>query len=234
MLLNYVSDDDFQHLPLFADLDTDTILPYLRLVRYPKGKYLYHAGDKPDSIYVLLAGFVKLTHSSPNGDEKVISIYERGGIFGELCLGKYRQHLGTAVALSDITVARMSERHLHSLIQRFPDLAMNFIRHLADEQRETLARMHTLMHLDAQHRLLGTLTYMARHYCCRSGEWTRLPSCITQEDIASIACVNRSTASLHINDLRRKGVLGGKGRTLTINRPAIEKLLQDAGLEILE
>jgi CRP-like cAMP-binding protein len=57
---------------------------------------------------------------------------------------------------------------------------------------------------------------------------------ITQADIASIAGLNRTTASLLINELRREAVLGGSGRLLTVHRARVEHLLDAAGLEILE
>jgi CRP-like cAMP-binding protein len=223
-----------RHLPIFRGAEVERVMPFIHLAYHPKGTYLFYDGDKPDGIYLLLSGSVKVTHVNPGGAEKVISIYERGDIFGELILGKYRRNLGSAIALNDIQVGKISEQNVLVLIQRDPDFAMNLIRYLADEQRETLARMHALMHLDARHRLLGTLLHLARRYCCINGGWSHLPNSITQEDIASIACVNRSTASLLINHLRRDGILGGKGRTLTINRHAIEYLLQQDGLEILE
>jgi CRP/FNR family transcriptional regulator, cyclic AMP receptor protein len=221
-------------LPLLQGVDVGVVQPYIHVAHHPKGKFLFHDGDHPDGIYLLLDGTVKVTYLNSGGDEKIISIYERGEIFGELFLGKYRRRLGSAVALSDITVGKISERHVQTLIQCCPEFAMNFIRHLADEQRETLAHTHALMHLDATQRLLGTLLYLARRYTDNSGEWASLPLCITQEDIASIACINRSTASLLINQLRKQNILGGKGRVLTINRRAIEALLYKAGVEILE
>jgi CRP/FNR family cyclic AMP-dependent transcriptional regulator len=223
-----------RHLPIFSGTEVERVLPFIHVAHYPKSTYLFYDGEKPDGIYLLLSGSVKVTHINPSGAEKVISIFESGDIFGELVLGKYRRNLGSAAALSDIRVGKISEQNVLALIQRDPEFATNLIRYLADEQRETLARMHALMHLDARHRLLGTLLHLARRYCCSSGGWSHLPTSITQEDIASIACVNRSTASLLINHLRRDGILGGKGRTLTINRHAIEYLLQQDGLEILE
>jgi len=46
--------------------------------------------------------------------------------------------------------------------------------------------------------------------------------------------LNRSTVSVLINDLRRQGILGGTGRLLSVNRAAVEELLEQSGSEILE
>ena len=94
--------------------------------------------------------------------------------------------------------------------------------------------MHALMRADARYRLLGTLLSVARRFCCTDGDWFELPSSLTQEDIANMAGLNRSTVSSLINELRREGILGGTGRSLTVNRIAVEDLLEEAGLEVLE
>jgi hypothetical protein len=61
-----------------------------------------------------------------------------------------------------------------------------------------------------------------------------VPPALTQEDVANIAGLNRSTACLLINEYRRQGVLGGAGRCLLVNWVAVDALLRQAGLEILE
>ncbi len=133
-----------------------------------------------------------------------------------------------------MVVGRLCEETFLDLIQKLPRVALNFIRHLADEQRQTLARMHALMRAEARYRLLGTLLSITRRFCCTDGDWLDLPMSLTQEDIANMAGLNRSTVSTLINDLRREKVLGGQGRVLSVNHVAIERILEDAGLEVLE
>lgn len=228
---------DFGGTDLLRDLRPDEIsavLDFMILRQYPRGATLFHARDSADCMYLLLTGTVKIAYLQPGGDERIISIFQAGDIFGALFIGKYRHRIGTATALEAATVARLDEQHLERLMARFPHVGMNLIRHLADEQRETLARLHALTHSDARYRLLGTLLYLARRYCCTRGDWFEVPACITQDDLANLALLNRSTVNVQINDYRREGILGGKGRRLRVNRPAVEAYLRDAGLELLE
>ncbi|NWF70420.1 MAG: Crp/Fnr family transcriptional regulator [Chloroflexi bacterium] len=219
---------------IFEGVPADTLSKYIHVNTHRRGEYVFHAGDPADTVFVLLDGVVKKTYINPGGDEKIISVIQRGDVFGHLFLGKYRYRISSAMILSEATIGRVSESHLYSLIEQYPRVGIALIRYYADEQRETLARLHALMHLDAQQRLLGTLLYLARRYCCSDGIWFNLPPGLSQEDIANIACLNRSTVSLLINDLRRQAILGGKGRWLTINRQAVEDMLRAAGVEILE
>jgi CRP-like cAMP-binding protein len=207
---------------------------YIALIQFRRAETIFHRGDPADSIYFLFEGLVKKTFVNPAGDEKTIGIYQAGDLFGALFLGKYKHRISTAVALEDVTVGRLRRDNLQLLIGQFSLVGLNLISYLADEQRETLARLHALQHVDARHRLLGTLLSLSRRYCCEDGQWFHLPEAITQDDLASITCLNRSTVNVHLNQLREQGILGGKGRRVLIDRRAVERELERAGLEILE
>jgi CRP/FNR family transcriptional regulator, cyclic AMP receptor protein len=227
---------NLRNVRLFEDLtpdELDRVLEIMPVRSYRKGEFVFFTGDDADSLFVLQVGTVKVSYVTLNGDEKILNIFQPGDVFGELFLGKYRHRVGEARAMEDVVVGVLCEGDFLELIHRVPRIALNFIRHLADEQRETLQRMHALMRMEARYRLLGTLLSIARRYCCTDGDWFTLPASLTQEDIANMAGLNRSTVSSLINDLRREGVLGGSGRSLTVNRVAIEDLLEDAGLEVL-
>lgn len=212
----------------------DEILRIMPVRSYRKDEYLFLAGDVAGCLYILQVGMVKISFIDGNGDEKILNIFQAGDIFGDLFLGKYRFRIGQAQALSDVVVCRLNETDFLNLIQRFPTVALNFIRHQADSHRETTARLHALMRMNAKHRLMGILLSLARRYCCNQGDWFTLPASLTQEDLANMVGLNRSTVSSLINDLRREEVLGGTGRSLTVNRVMIEKILEDAGADILE
>lgn len=212
----------------------DEVLNIIPVMSFRKNEYIFMAGDDADALYVVQVGTVKVAYVDMNGEEKILNIFQTGDIFGHLFLGKYRKRIGNALALSDVILCRLIEIDFISLVQRFPMIALNFIRHQADEHRETVARMHALMNMDARHRLLGTLLSLARRYCCDEPEWFTLPDSLTQEDIANMTGLNRSTVSLLINELRREAVLGGTGRALSVNRKAVEQILELKGSELLE
>ncbi|MBI5670166.1 MAG: Crp/Fnr family transcriptional regulator [Chloroflexi bacterium] len=214
--------------------DTCELLDLATIERYRKGEYIFYAGDPADCIYVLLRGSVKKLFVNLSGDEKTISLYFPGDIFGHLFLGKYRHRISSACALEDVEAARLSETSLTALVQQLPQVGLKLIAYLADEQRETLARLHALMHLDARTRLMGTLLSLGRRLCCHEADWFQLPATITQENLASLACMNRSTVNIYLSELRAQGIVGGRGRVLTVSLLALERQLHEAGLEILE
>lgn len=233
MSLNMQERPSFLHR--LDDQEVQCLLQRATLEQRAKGEFVFHVGDSANAVYVLIQGTIKKTFVNPGGDEKTISIYLPGDLFGHLFLGKYRHRVASAQALDDVTVARLPESSLTQLIGQHPRIGMALISHLADEQRQTLARLHALMHMDVRHRLLGTLLSLGRHCCADAqAEWFDVPTAITQTDLAHLACMNRSTVNVMINSLRSQGILGGEGRTIKVNRAAVERVLLDAGMEILE
>ena len=212
----------------------DEVMRVMPVASYRKDEYIFLAGDDADVLYIVNSGAVKVSYVDLRGEERILSVFQPGDIFGNLFLGKYRQRIGDAQALDDVTLCRLTEIDFEGVIQRFPPVAINFIRRQADEHRETVARLHALLSMDARQRLLGTLLSLARRYCCTETDWFTLPESLTQEDIGNMTGLNRSTVSSLINELRREGLLGGSRRALSVNRKAVELALIKSGSEILE
>lgn len=232
-----VASIDLTQLAVFdglSSLQLSQITSSLRQVHYKQGEFVFNTGEIAYSLFLLIEGVVKVSYISIAGDEKVLDVFEAGDIFGELFLGKYRQRIGQAMALSDAIVYKLSEDELYRLIQDYPVIGINFVRRQSDEQREMFARMHALLRADAQSRLLGVLLGLARHHCCAKGNQFTLNALITQEDLSNMAGLNRSTVSSLINKLRRQDILGGTGRSLIVNIHKVEQRLEKAGFELLE
>lgn len=206
----------------------------LRHSQHSRGAIIFRAGEPAHMLFIVLEGVIKKTYSNARGDEQILGIYQRGEIFGQLFLGKYSHRIATAIAVTDVALAALARTDLEQLAAHIPRLSLNMIQHLADSQRETLARLHAVRQLNARFRLLGTLLTLARQSPSTEMEWHCLPLGVTQTDVAGIAGLNRTTASLLINQLRREGVLGGGGRRLTVHRERVESLLRAEGVEILE
>jgi len=62
---------------LFRDLPSTAIADIARsteVVSLPKCRIVYAAGDHPRALYHVMSGHLKVSVSSPDGDEKVIEI----------------------------------------------------------------------------------------------------------------------------------------------------------------
>ena len=135
--------------------------------------------------------------------------------------------------MTDCVIYKLSEPCLYDVSRYCPRINHNFIKHLVNSQRETFARLHALSRGDARLRLLGLLVVLARNNYCVHDTIFRLHPMITQEDLANMAGLNRSTVSSLVNECRREGLLSGTRREIIVHVTQIEDLLDYHGQEVL-
>ncbi len=203
-------------------------------MQVPRRAVIFHVADLADAVYVLLHGLVKVSYFSLDGTERIIDLCLPGDLFGELFLGKYRQRIGTAVAQQACVVASITKNNLHDLVIEHPEVGWSLIGALADDRRDTLARLHALMHINARHRFMGILLSLARRQRSEGHALVQLPALITQEDLANLACINRATASLLLNQLRREGIIDYTTRQITVDIMRLDAALTAAASDLLE
>jgi CRP/FNR family transcriptional regulator len=224
---------NLRNLRLFKDLmpeELHALSPLLNTHQYSRGQFIFHAGEEAERLYFLDKGTVKISVTSPEGEERILDIFRSGDTFGELFFGPDTHRMATAQTLSNVTVRTMAGEAFMGLMRTRPDLCLTFVRHLVKQQRRTLMRMEALMHIDAGSRLLAMLLDLAERCGQRTGDCYVLPENLTQGDLASMVGLNRSTVNLLINDYRRKGILGGQGTILMIHPIPARVSLKKAGL----
>lgn len=216
-----------------SDVQIQHVRSFMRETTVQRGEFVFLTGESADYLYILKSGFIKIFYITSDGDERIIDFRDAGTIFGELFLGRYRHRVGFAQAMTDCVIYKLSEHCLFDISQCYPRINHNFIKHLVNSQREAFARMHALSRSDAKLRLLGLLVVLARSICCTVEGLFRLHPMITQEDLANMAGLNRSTVSSLINDCRREGILSGTRRDIIVHVHEIQNLLDAHGREVL-
>jgi CRP/FNR family transcriptional regulator len=178
----------------------------------------------------LEAGTIKISVMTPGGQERILDIFRPGDTFGELFFGKDTRRVATAQALADVTVRTMTGEAFMGLMRTRPDLCLTFVRHLVEQQRRALTRVEALMHVRAGPRLLAILLDLAERCGQRTGKCYTLPEPLTQEDLAGMANLNRSTVSMLIQDFRREGIVSGQSPILEIHPTPARVYQRKAGL----
>jgi CRP/FNR family transcriptional regulator len=182
---------------------------FVRSVR--RGEHVYHPADKPDSVYYLQQGAVKLVRTSKAGDEVIIDRYYAGSMLGSLCFcddpvcheGIERE---MAVALEDsqvtITTFETLKKDLHCSPEKLLSLMEDFCRRLADA-RERIAGL--VLH-EAEERLARALVLMASRQNGFTGSVTLNPP-VTHEELARWIGVTRPFVTKLMQQLRERGFI---------------------------
>jgi CRP-like cAMP-binding protein len=226
-----------ERLPaLFARLTDDerrALAPYVHTQHYRRGAFLFHAGEGADQLFWMCQGIVKVSALTLEGCERLLNIFWPGDMFGMICVSTDQRRLDVAQALSPVSVLTTTRNGLAQLLRLRPDLATDLWQDLLDQQRRLTLRVEALLNADSGERLLALLLDMGQRYGLPIPNGYRLAADLTQDDIAHLPGLNRSTTSLLINRFRRDGVLGGHGRQLEIYQAQARARLGQAGTMML-
>jgi CRP/FNR family cyclic AMP-dependent transcriptional regulator len=222
--------------PLRACLCNDdrrALAPYLHTQHYRRGAFLFQAGEVADQLFWICQGIVKLSAPTLEGGERLLNIFWPGDFFGMLALSRDQRRVSSAQALSPVTV-QTTNGGLTQFLRLCPDLHTDLLQNMFDQQHRSTLRVEALLSADIGARLLAILLDLGERYGQPIVDGYRLAADLTQEHIAHLVGLDRSTTSLLINRYRRDGVLGGRGRLLEIYQAPVRALLEQAGLAMLE
>jgi CRP/FNR family transcriptional regulator, cyclic AMP receptor protein len=220
-------------LARLTDDERRTLGPYLHTQHYRRGAFLFHVGEVADQLFWIYQGIVKISALTLEGNERLLNIFWPGDIFGMICVSDDQRRLGVARAIAPVSVLTTTSAGLTQLLRLRPDLAADLMHDLLDQQRRITLRVEVLLSSDTGQRLLALLLDLGQRYGSPIPNGYRLAAELTQEDIAQLVGLNRSTTSLLINRYRRDGVLGGRGRRLEIYQAPARSLLEQAGMAML-
>ncbi len=213
---------------MFADLsaaDTETFVEMLQFRRYPKGAFVVNQNEMGSSMYLLVAGRVKVSLASPDGKELALNYLEAPAHFGEMSLVDAQPRSADVIAVTDIELFSLDAKDLAAAIQLQPRLALSLIATLSRRLRQTITRLEDMAFHDATHRVMrvllnvATASYEARGVPVVQG--------LTHYDIATLAGTSRETASRIISQLAKEGALATKGRRIVIDLIRLRDRLEE-------
>jgi CRP/FNR family cyclic AMP-dependent transcriptional regulator len=182
---------------------------------FPKNAVIVSEGDDSGSLYVLLAGRVKVFLSDENGREVELNRLGPGEYFGEVTLdGGPRS--ASVMALEETRCAVVRRAELLGLIERQPELALHMLRRLARRVRALSENVRSLALMDVYGRVARLLLELAEE---RDGQLV-IAEALTHREIASRVGASREMISRIFSDLSEGGYIRkDEGRLVIVRKP---------------
>ena len=200
----------------FANLD-ETALRRLVAARrdpfVPKGAVLVNEGDATDSLYVVLAGRVKVFLSGEDGKEVVINTIGAGDYFGELVLdGGPRS--ASVMALEPCRFFVIPRGDVEGLVERNPAFARDLIYKLIGKVRSLTSRVRDLTLKD----VYGRFVKFVDDNAIEQDGMRVVPERLTQHDIAARIGGSREMVSRIVKDLTAGGYISIDTKHVTVHK----------------
>lgn len=181
------------------------------------GQLIYLQDTEPTQFYYILSGTVKCFISSPDGDERTLTLHHGGELIGEASFFDRQPRVSSAVAVTSCRLVAVDRVRLKEVFARHPDLAVSMLEYLARTVRLLSAHVDGAF-LQADRRI-------ARYLLGLVPDERGVLHC-THEEIGSSVGVSRVTVSRVLGEFdRRSWVETGYKALRILDRTALEHFM---------
>lgn len=170
-----------------------------------KKDFVYSAGGKADTVYILKEGRVKITQFSKDGRGLTVDILEPGDIFGELTVAGEQVRETDAAAMEDSFICAIGRKDFEDFIGKMPDLSLAITKWIGLRLRRVESRFMDMLFQDVRSRLITLFKDLARKYGVEADGGRKIALRLSHKEIASLAGGTRETVTLELNNLKRSG-----------------------------
>ncbi len=160
----------------------------------PANTVLFQEGDKGEEMYIIQTGKVKISKRI-RGVEKTLATLDKGEFFGEMAILNDKPRSATAETLETCEMLVIDRKTFDALIRGNVEIAVRFIKRLADRLRETNDQMEALMIKDNTSRLVSILAKHVKDNK-KGGDFF-----MTIEDLAGLAGIENSQVKMILEKL---------------------------------
>jgi CRP/FNR family transcriptional regulator, cyclic AMP receptor protein len=201
--------DALRRSRLFArlgDAELDSILSHAMVRRYEDGDQIFAKGDPGNSMMAVLRGRISITAPSPDGRQVVLTTMRDGDVFGEIALLDGKERTADATAAADCELLVVPRHSLLSLLDRHPELCIDFLVVLCERLRTTNEQVEDLAFLELEARLAKALLRLEQDIG-RPARDRAAGVKISQRALGEIVGGSRESVNKHLQDWKRSGII---------------------------
>lgn len=218
---------------LFAGLSEDDMQAIghaTTMTHCARGQQVLSPDDPPDRIHIIKKGRVRAYRVTADGKQLTLDIFEKGTILGDMSLlGQSRIPEAYAEAIDDGIICTISPDQLRGVIERYPTVGVNIIRHLSTRLEGAERELEAMAYQRVDQRLARRLIDLAARFGISTPGGTLIQARLTQQELAEMVGTTRETLAHTLSDFRRRELLDVTRHQVTIRNA--ERLLEIAERE---
>lgn len=209
-------------IPLFVGLDHSdrtTIAQQSALRRLDRGAAVFREGDRPQAMYYLVAGQIKRSFCSPDGDEKVLNVYRPGQTFGEVELFNERLYMSRTEATVESRILQISQRIIAELVSANSLIAGRMLKAVSNRHYELERDLVARRFNSSADRILDYFCELASDH--NDGDTATLHLTVSKQVLASHLDMTPETLSRTLRRLIDEELVDVRGRLVQLNLRAV-------------
>lgn len=187
----------------------------------PRGKVLFHEGEKGDRVGLLVAGRMLLVQPVAGHEDIVLHIVRPGELFAETLLTAASPvHEQRTESIEDSTVVFIPLALFSEIAQQNPLVAYYLFRLAQERMRRTDARLLELRYQPVEFRIRKLFREImeAEGRRLMNGE-IELPMRLSHRLIAQLCITSRQSVTIILLELKKKGILRYNRHHMVVRQP---------------
>jgi CRP/FNR family cyclic AMP-dependent transcriptional regulator len=179
-------------------------LPCTVMHEYQRGEVIYSRQKPSTSIYLVIAGKVKLSRVAEDGRRVVVEIYQTDEFFGESALLNSATCAEEATALENAKVMTWTTSSIEDLVVQRPRLAVALLQILARHTIELGDRIESFSVDNSARRLARTLIRLSERLGQGTEDGSTRLAPLTHELLSQYVGTSREIVTHCMNQFRRQ------------------------------
>jgi len=175
-----------------------------------------HAGEEPQSLFLILTGSVSVLVEDEHGREMVLAYLNTGDFFGEMGLFPQQNVRTAGVRTRTPTlVAEITYPAFRAFNREHPEVMFEVAGQLATRLRDTSGRLRDLAFVDVAGRLARALIELTRQPDAKTTPRGTIVR-VSRQEIARLVGCSREMAGRVLKKLEEDGVVQTQGRNILV------------------
>ncbi len=119
--------EDIEFFELHDEDDRRALARVIDHIHLQEGARLFETGDRGNELYIVRSGKIEIFIRNVTGEKIVLTVAEKGDLFGELAMLDSGPRTATAVGLEDTELVVLTRENLLLFFQKKPDAALDMI-----------------------------------------------------------------------------------------------------------
>jgi CRP/FNR family transcriptional regulator len=202
-------------------------LPCSKTLEYKKGEAIYGPAHPCDTLYLVLAGIVKLTRFGNPEKEFLVDLYTTDDIFGGAGILNVPDTAEEVVCFQRCRLMAWPVADVEDLILRRPRLGVALLQVFGRRMTALMQRAESLSFEPIDIRLARSLIHFSEHLGAAQSDGSVIMEPLTHELLAQYVGTSRELISVEMASLRRRGYITYSRKAIVLYRDALKACLND-------
>lgn len=184
-------------------------------ISFGDGELIFKERQRPFGIYIVQDGKVKISKYGFEGREYIVRFAKKGNIIGYRSFFNDEHYSCSATAISETLLCFISGDVILDLIRRNPELALQFMKYLAQDLKYAEKKSISIAQKPVRERVAESIIILKDIYGFEQNN-TIVDVSLKRDEIASIAGTSRETVTRLLSEFSDEKILLLEGRKIRI------------------